>query len=54
MSSFFKKPTIYSKPLAVLEKGKLCRIKKCKDNWCKIEVNKINGWVEKDYLWGRL
>ena len=50
----FKKPTIYSKPLAVLEKGKLCRIKKCKDNWCKIEVNKINGWVEKDYLWGRL
>ena len=48
----FKNSTIFSKPLAVLEKGRLCLISKCKDNWCKIKVDKYSGWVEKKNLWG--
>ena len=27
----FKKPSIYSKPLAILKEGRLCKIHKCKD-----------------------
>ena len=50
----FSKPTIYSKPLAILKKGRLCRIHKCKDEWCKISVEKYKGWVKKDILWGLL
>ena len=50
----FKNPTVFSKPLVVLEKGKLCIIKKCKSDWCKIKVNGYTGWVKKDSLWGRL
>jgi len=50
----FKNPTIYSKPLIILEKGKLCLIKKCKENWCKIKVGKYVGWVKKKSLWGKL
>ena len=50
----FKKPTIYSKPLAVIEKGRLCLIKKCKNNWCKVQVEKFKGWVKKESLWGKL
>ena len=50
----FKNPTVFSKPLAVLEKGKLCIIKKCKNDWCKVKVNNYTGWVKKDSLWGRL
>ena len=50
----FKNPTVFSKPLAVLEKGKLCIIKKCKSDWCKVKVNNYTGWVKKDSLWGRL
>ncbi len=50
----FKNPTIYSKPLAVLEKGKLVLISKCKNEWCKIKVNKYKGWIDKKNLWGRL
>ena len=50
----FDKPSIYSTPSAVLKKGKLCRIKKCKDNWCKVQVENFNGWVKKDNLWGLL
>ena len=48
----FKNPTVFSKPLAVLEKGRLCMISKCKDAWCKIKVEKYSGWVKKKDLWG--
>ena len=50
----FSKPTIYSKPLAILKKGRLCRIHKCKDEWCKISVEKYKGWIKKGILWGLL
>jgi SH3-like domain-containing protein len=50
----FKNPTLYSKPLVILKKGRLCLIKKCKDVWCKISVDKYTGWIKKDSLWGRL
>ena len=50
----FKKPTIYSKPLVILEMGKLCLVKKCKNDWCKIKVNKYVGWIKKESLWGKL
>ena len=48
----FKNSTIFSKPLAVLEKGRLCLISKCKGDWCKIKVDKYSGWVEKKSLRG--
>ena len=50
----FSKPSIYSKPTAILKKGRLCKIHKCKDEWCKISVEKYKGWVKKDILWGLL
>ena len=50
----FKKPTIYSKPLVKLEIGRLCLVKKCKNNWCKIKTGGYSGWVEKQNLRGRL
>ncbi len=48
----FKSSTMYSKPLAVLEKGRLCLVLKCKDDWCKIKVDKYLGWVKKQSLSG--
>ena len=39
----FKNDTIYSKPLARLEKGKLVIVKKCQLDWCKITVNGYSG-----------
>ena len=50
----FNSPTIYSKPKVVLNKGRLCLITKCQNEWCKIKVDKYKGWVKKDSLWGRL
>ena len=50
----FQKPSIYSKPLVKLEIGRLCLVKKCKNNWCKIKTGDYSGWVEKQNLRGRL
>ena len=50
----FSSPTLYSKPLVILEKGKLCLIIKCKNKWCKIKVDKYKGWVKQNALIGRL
>ena len=50
----YKKPTIYSKPIAKLEFGRLVLIKKCKNKWCKIKTGKFNGWIFKKSLWGNI
>ena len=49
----FKNPTIYSKPIAVLKKGRLTKITKCKVNWCKIKIGKYKGWIKNESIWGR-
>ena len=48
----FKNSTIFSKPEAILERGRLCLVLKCKDSWCKIKSGKYIGWVKKEDLWG--
>ena len=50
----YKNPTIYSKPIARLEVGRLVIIKKCKDEWCKIITGNYSGWILKSYLWGKI
>ncbi|MAV56001.1 MAG: hypothetical protein CMI79_00500 [Candidatus Pelagibacter sp.] len=53
-SIVFKKPSKYSKPIALVEKGRLLIIKKCKKDWCKINSEEFIGWVEIKNLKGRL
>ena len=48
----FNNPTIYSKPIVILKKGRLSKIIKCKDGWCKAKSENYKGWVKKDALWG--
>ena len=50
----FKNPTLYSKPIAILKKGRLTKIIKCKDEWCKAKSDVYKGWLKKDGLWGLL
>ena len=53
-SVLYKKSTIYSKPVATLEIGRLVLIEKCKVKWCKITTGDFKGWVFKSSLWGKL
>ena len=49
----YKKPTIFSKPIAILETGRLVLIKKCNKEWCKIISSNFTGWIDKNSLWGK-
>ena len=50
----FSNSTIYSNPLAILKKGRLVKINKCKDKWCKVHTEEFKGWLQKESLWGLL
>jgi len=52
-SILYQGPTIYSKPIAKLEIGRLVLIKKCKIIWCKITSGKYSGWILRSSLWGK-
>jgi len=53
-SILYKNPTIYSKPIAKLESGRLVLIKKCNQKWCKISSGEFIGWINKNFLWGKV
>ena len=53
-SVLYKKPTIFSKPIAKLETGRLLLISKCKIKWCKITSGNFDGWILENYLWGKI
>ena len=50
----YRKPTIYSKPIAKIKRGRLTIIAKCKKEWCKIKTENYSGWIEKKDIWGKL
>ena len=50
----FKKPTIFSKPIAKIKKGRVLIIQNCQTNWCKIKTNNIKGWIQRKNLWGKV
>ncbi len=50
----FDKPTIFSKPIAKIEKGRVLYVYKCEGDWCKIKTNKTKGWIKNNSLWGRV
>mgnify|MGYP001235698392 FL=1 len=48
----FKKPSVFSKPLAKIKKGRVLLLEKCENEWCKVKTDKFKGWIKKDYIWG--
>ena len=50
----FEKPTIFSKPIAKLKKGRVLVVKDCQTNWCKIKTDNFRGWIERKNLWGEV
>ena len=50
----FKKPSSYSKPIALIKAGKLLIIKKCENNWCNVKTDKYSGWINKKNIWGKV
>ena len=50
----FKKPSIFSKPIANIEAGRLLIIRKCEKKWCKVQTGDFKGWIDKENIWGAI
>ena len=50
----FKKPSLFSKPIIKIKSGRLLIVKKCIDNWCKINTDVYTGWIKDDNIWGSI
>ena len=50
----FNKPSIFSKPLAKIQKGRVLVIQKCNDDWCKVKTKNLFGWVKSNNIWGSI
>ena len=48
----FKKPSIFSEPLAMIKKGRVLVLIKCDGIWCKIKSEKFKGWIRTNNIWG--
>ena len=48
----FKKPSIFSEPLAKIKKGRVLVLIKCDGIWCKIKSEKFKGWIRTNNIWG--
>jgi SH3-like domain-containing protein len=50
----FKKPSIFSEPIAQAKKGRLLVIQKCERKWCKIKSDNFIGWIKTEKIWGSI
>ena len=48
----FNKPSIFSKPLARIQKGRVLLYQKFDNNWYKVETKNFSGWIKKNNIWG--
>ena len=48
----FKKSSIFSTPLARIQKGRVLVIQKCMEGWCKIKSGQFKGWIKNENVWG--
>jgi len=48
----FEKPSIFSKPLAKIKKGRVLVLQKCNQTWCKIKSENFKGWIKTNNIWG--
>ena len=48
----FKKPSNFSKPLAIIKEGRILIVQKCNGIWCKVKSENFKGWIETNNIWG--
>ena len=48
----FKKPSNFSKPLAMIKKGRILILQKCNRSWCKVKSENFKGWIKNKNIWG--
>lgn len=47
-----EKPSNDAVVAAQIEQDAMVRIQKCQGEWCRIQVDSLKGWMQKETLWG--
>ncbi len=47
-----KKPDAKTAEIAYLEPGVIGKVEKCQDNWCRIKIKSLKGWIQRTSIWG--
>ena len=50
----FKRESNFSKPLAIVKKGRVLILQNCEGDWCKVKTGKFKGWIKNDNVWGSI
>ena len=50
----FRKPSNFSKPLAIIKSGRILILKKCDGVWCKVKSENFKGWIKNENIWGSI
>lgn len=48
----YKLPIATANKVFIVENGVIAEIKECKEGWCKISVERNNGWIKSEHIWG--
>ena len=48
----FSKPSNFSKPLAIIEKGRVLLLQNCIEKWCRVKSGSFKGWIKIKNTWG--
>ena len=48
----FKKASNFSKPQAIVKKGRVLVLQKCDGLWCKVKSANFKGWIKNNNVWG--
>jgi SH3-like domain-containing protein len=52
-ATLWKKPDrTESKVVAFIDPNVIVRIRACRPDWCRVEIERYKGWLERDYLSG--
>ena len=46
------KPTSESFAVAHVEPGVMVKVLKCRNSWCRVQVQTVDGWIDHRHLWG--
>jgi SH3-like domain-containing protein len=52
LANLYRNPASNAKVFVKIQSNKRVFIEQCKKEYCKIKVNNIVGWIERQYLWG--
>ncbi len=52
MAPVYTRPDTSALEAALLERGVITGLRECAGAWCRVEVARTRGWIERRHLWG--